>query len=122
MLVFLRQIVTKYDVRRCVPPVGINVTAFCMCGIPGETVSDMYATYDFKVRCGFDSASFFAATPMIGSELLEICRKNNYLNKNYSKVRNFLKLGNITTTEFKSAEVESLVKKFYRQYKKTIKG
>ena len=33
---------------------GIRLHAFCICGIPGETIENMKETYNFVKNCGFD--------------------------------------------------------------------
>ena len=40
---------------------GIKVHAFCVCGLPGETIEQMWDTYNFVKDSGMDSASFFVA-------------------------------------------------------------
>ena len=95
---------------------GIKVHAFCICGLPGETKEQMQETYDFALDCGFDSASFFAATPLIGSELLSICQAKGYLRENITCNEQLYKIGNITTPQFTAQEVQDLVAKFNRDY------
>lgn len=95
---------------------GIKVHGFFVCGLPGETIEQMHQTYDFAKSVGFDSASFFVATPLVGSELLEICRRENYLKENASYQEQLYKIGNINTPDFTSTEVEQLVREFNRKY------
>ncbi|MBU0628870.1 MAG: B12-binding domain-containing radical SAM protein [Nanoarchaeota archaeon] len=100
---------------------GINLHAFCICGLPGETVEQMYETYNFVLDCGFESASFFLATPLIGSELLKICREKGYLSEDMTCNKQLFKIGNITTPEFKAEEIQSLVEQFNRDYNRNDK-
>jgi radical SAM superfamily enzyme YgiQ (UPF0313 family) len=95
---------------------GIKVHAFCICGIPGETIKQMHETYEFVKNCGIDTASFFAATPLVGSELLSICKSKGYLVNNFHETEVFYKLGNITTPEFSAAEVQELTAFFNKEY------
>ena len=97
---------------------GIKVHAFNICGIPGETIEQMYETYNFVKDCGFDTASFFLATPLVGSELLKICREEGYLRKGITTNDQLYKIGNINTPEFKAEEVQKLVAKFNYDYNK----
>lgn len=97
---------------------GIKVHAFCICGVPGETIEEMHETYNFVKDCGFDSASFFTATPLVGSELLKICREKGYLRKDMKCSDQLYKIGNITTPQFKAEEVQKLVEYFNRAYNK----
>lgn len=95
---------------------GISVHSFAICGLPGEDIKQMYETYNFVKDCGFDSASFFVATPLVGSKLLKICQDNNYLKKEVEWKERLFKLGNISTPEFEAEEVQELVAKFNREY------
>lgn len=97
---------------------GIEVHSFAICGLPGETIENMYETYDFVSGCGFDSASFFVATPLVGSELLKICERENYLKKDTNCNDRLFKLGNITTLDFKAEEVQEICTKFNKKYNK----
>ncbi len=94
----------------------IKLHGFFICGIPGETLEQMQQTYDFAKDCGFESASFFAATPLVGSELLDICHKGGYLRPGMTPNDQLYKVGNISTPEFKAEEVEQLVEKFNREF------
>ncbi|MFH1607952.1 MAG: radical SAM protein [archaeon] len=98
--------------------IGIKVHSFAICGLPGETIENMNETYNFVSDCGFDSSSFFAATPLVGSELLNICEKKDYLRKGAGWNEQLFKLGNINTKDFTSVEVEELAAKFNREYNK----
>lgn len=97
---------------------GIKVHAFCICGLPGETIEQMYETYNFVKDCKFDSASFFLATPLVGSELLKICKERGYLRKEAKYNVRLYKIGNITTPEFRAEEIQKLVEHFNRSYNK----
>jgi len=119
----LRKIVKKPTNLKKVKPLvrkaqdlGITVHAFAICGFPGEVIEQMYETYDFVEDCGFDSASFFAANPLLGSELMKICQKNGYLRGDLSCNDLLFKVGNISTPDFEAEEVEKLVKLFNRKY------
>ncbi len=91
---------------------GIDVHGFFVCGFPGETIMEMGETYAFARTCGFDSASFFLATPLVGSELFDACRENNYL----KGVPGYYKVGSITTPDFTAEEVQELVARFNRSF------
>ena len=95
---------------------GIKVHGFFVCGLPGETIAQMHQTYDFAKAAGFDSASFFVATPLVGTELLEVCRREKYLKENTSYQEQLYKIGNINTPDFISTEVEQLVREFNKKY------
>jgi radical SAM superfamily enzyme YgiQ (UPF0313 family) len=95
---------------------GIGVHSFAICGLPGESIGQMQETYNFVQDCGFDSASFFVATPLVGSELLRICQENGYLREGMTWNEQLFKLGNISTSEFSSEQVQQLVEGFNRRY------
>lgn len=97
---------------------GIKIHAFAISGFPGETIEQMYDTYNFVKDCEFDSASFFIATPLVGSELLEICEKGGYLGKERKYDKLLYKIGNITTSEFTAGQVQELAEHFNREYNK----
>ncbi len=97
---------------------GIKVHSFAICGLPGETLENMQETYDFVKDCGFDSASFFVATPLIGSELLETCKREGCLRKGMTCNDQLFKLGNITTSDFSAEQVQEICARFSREYNK----
>lgn len=96
--------------------IGIKVHAFAICGLPGETIKQMFETYFFVLQCNFDSASFFVATPLIGSELLKVCKEKGYLRENFSDTGLLFKIGNIVTPQFDTDRVERLVRYFNMSY------
>jgi radical SAM superfamily enzyme YgiQ (UPF0313 family) len=100
---------------------GIDVHCFAICGLPGETIENMQETYNFVKDCEFDSASFFTATPLVGSELLAICREKSYLKKEIKWNEQSFKIGNISTPDFRADEVQELVEKFSLEYNKEDK-
>jgi len=97
---------------------GIDVHSFAVCGLPGETIEQMHETYNFVKDCGFNTASFFVATPLAGSELLNICEEKAYLRNKIEWDKQLFKLGHIDTPEFQAEEVEELVEHFNREYNK----
>ena len=97
---------------------GIKVHAFFVSGFPGETKKQMHETYQFAKESCFDSASFFLATPLVGSELIRICKENNYLRKDASWLYRLYKTGNISTPDFTSTEAEELVRSFNKEFNK----
>lgn len=57
----------------------ISVHGTFIVGFPGEKKEEIMETLDFPFKAGFDSASFFMATPIPGSELYALCAKNKYI-------------------------------------------
>lgn len=59
--------------------VGFKTTALFVIGFPGETKQDIQDTISFAEKLDVDRVVFSIATPFPGTELYEICKKNNYL-------------------------------------------
>ena len=62
---------------------GIQVHSMFVTGLPGETKEDILMTLDYPFKVGFDSASFFIANPLPGSELYDFCKEKGYLPATY---------------------------------------
>jgi radical SAM superfamily enzyme YgiQ (UPF0313 family) len=65
--------------------IGLSVHGFFIIGMPpmfghpGETIDEMHETFDFARSSGFDTASFFTATPIVGSVLLSECLRQGFV-------------------------------------------
>jgi len=61
---------------------GIQLQAFFVVGLPGETLEDIRATFEYakmlKTKYGVIPSPCFA-TPLIGTELYRICKEKGYL-------------------------------------------
>lgn len=63
----------------------IDVHAFIVTGLPGETASHRAETMKMLYDVGFDWVKIFIAIPIAGSRLYDICKENGYLvNDSYS--------------------------------------
>jgi len=58
---------------------GICTRAVFVIGFPGETKEELLETVDFMKKTGFNWVCITIATPLPGSELFEVCKKNNLL-------------------------------------------
>ncbi len=58
---------------------GLFVQGFFVMGIPGEREQDRTETLQFIKDVGLDWASFSLASPIRGTELYDICKKNKYI-------------------------------------------
>ncbi len=65
---------------------GIQVHSTFIVGFPGETMEEINLTLDYPFKVGFDSASFFIATPLPGSELYDYCREKGYSPANPERI------------------------------------
>ena len=54
---------------------GLEVSAFFVVGCPGETVKTLKNTFRFARMLGGVNVNFFFATPLPGTRMLEVCRK-----------------------------------------------
>lgn len=64
----------------------ISVHGVFIIGFPGERKEEIMSTLDFPFKVGFDSVSFFIASPIPGSELYKECEEKGYLGKDYSSL------------------------------------
>jgi len=62
---------------------GIDTDANILIGLPGETKQDIEDTCTFLKTLDATWFRIYVATPLVGSEMLEICKKNNYLKGDY---------------------------------------
>lgn len=97
------------DATAYIKQAGIRTNAFFIVGFPGETLEQMRATFRFARTVKVDSAAFYVATPLPGTELLQICEEKGYLppgfkfeDANYSRPV-------LSTPEFTPEQLERLV-------------
>lgn len=60
---------------------GINVKAFFVLGMPGESVDSLRNTYKLISELGLDWSAFNAATPLPGTPLAQLCLDNAFMNE-----------------------------------------
>jgi anaerobic magnesium-protoporphyrin IX monomethyl ester cyclase len=60
---------------------GINVKAFFVLGMPGESVDSLRNTFKLIRELGLDWSAFNAATPLPGTQLAQLCLNNNFINE-----------------------------------------
>ena len=86
---------------------GFYITATFILGMPGETREDIEKTVRFIKEVGFNWSKFLLASPVAGSELYEICKKNNYLTTDNLEDFHFAK-GTIRTPFLEPEELDSM--------------
>ena len=64
--------------------IGLPVGMFFVIGMPGETEDQIWDTFRFARKMGVYEPHISIATPYPGSELFDICVKNNYLYDGFS--------------------------------------
>lgn len=103
--------------------IGISVHGFFIIGMPpmfghsGETIEEMYRTFHFAQESGFDSASFFTATPIIGSALLTECLRQGFVEPTTPLYQMSYKQGLITVPGlWDGHEVANLAATFNRTF------
>jgi magnesium-protoporphyrin IX monomethyl ester (oxidative) cyclase len=106
--------------------VGLDTTVFFIIGFPGETVADMKKTVQFALKLMKDYEvwpTIFLATPLIGTELYNICLKKGYLRKELSGDNLAMSVGGggeeslIKTEDFGPEEISAVIKQFMVGYK-----
>ena len=60
---------------------GIQTHGMFIIGFPGETREEMEMTLNYPKEVGFDSVSFFVASPMFGSRLYNECKEKGYIDE-----------------------------------------
>lgn len=58
---------------------GIEVHGFFVVGLPGETAEQVERTLRYTRKLNLDASYIFYATPHPGTEMYDICKKNNYI-------------------------------------------
>jgi uncharacterized Fe-S cluster-containing MiaB family protein len=98
---------------------GMMVHGFFIVGMPpmfgnaGESIAEMQESYDFAERAGFSSASFFTATPIVGSVLLSECLRQGFVSRDTPLYRMSYKQGLIDVPGlWRGADIAALAAKF----------
>jgi radical SAM superfamily enzyme YgiQ (UPF0313 family) len=85
---------------------GIYMDANLIIGFPGETKQDIEDSRAFLKTINVNWFRIYTASPLVGSELLEICLKKNYIKGGYAKC-NFKK-ANIETEDFSAEYIQEM--------------
>lgn len=102
---------------------GLDVHGFFIIGMPpmfgkaGETIAEMQATYRYAVDAGFTSASFFTATPIVGSVLLTESLRQGFLSPDTPLYRMSYKQGLLNVPGlWDGTEIASLAHGFNKSF------
>ena len=77
-----KEVPSKENVKKLVDlcrEYGIQTHATFIVGLPGEKKEEVYSTLQYPFDIGFNSVSFFIASPLPGSRLREECERKGYL-------------------------------------------
>lgn len=140
ILKFIKKGESLADIRQCMnglQRLGIDVIAFFIVGLPGETIEHVFNSFDFALAYpGICNVFFFNPNPLEGTELYDICKKRGYLRSSVDAIRrNMGGMGNeipISTPELPTAvrrelmtlshKVKEAVKLQYNLYKQPHAG
>jgi len=100
---------------------GISVHAFFIIGFPGETKEMIMNTLRFAEETGFDSVSINIATPLVGTELYDICKEQGLLSDNHDFGKNLFKMASIKTKEFTPEELRELSQEYAKRINESLK-
>jgi len=97
---------------------GIEIHTFWIIGFPDETEEQMQRTFDFAKSLKTNSSSFCLATPMIGTKLLETCKRENLLEQDFDvKKANYVE-PSIKNQDISREELKKLCDKFNTEINK----
>ena len=95
---------------------GLDVTAHCILGFPGETKETVKQTIRFVKKLDIDFAQFYCAVPFPGSELYNLSRKKGWINtsnwRRFEQNYSVLNTGSITAEEIMRLRSKA-IKAFY---------
>lgn len=74
---------------------GIYTYANILIGLPGETKDDIEDARKFLRTTYANWFGIYCATPLVGSEMFDVCKENNYLDNNY------------LSSDYKTASIET---------------
>jgi radical SAM superfamily enzyme YgiQ (UPF0313 family) len=102
---------------------GMSVHGFFIIGMPpmfgkpGETIDEMKQTYDFAHEAGFNSASFFTATPIVGSVLLSESMRQGFIDKDTPLYRMSYKQGLLNVPDlWRGEEIAHMAADFNKNF------
>lgn len=108
----LAQIKRAFDLCR---KVRIKTQAFFLFGIPGETPGTIKETIEFAKKLKPDSAQFAVVIPHPGTDLYEICEREDWLK--YSSWEDFSACNSlIETSQLSRQDVEKARVRAYREF------
>lgn len=88
---------------------GIEMEAFFVVGMPGETKEQLRQTFRFARELDADNTLYFYANPIPGSPLYDESLKHQYLAKEFDYTKLRVSTANLNTPQMSAGELEKLV-------------
>ena len=85
--------------------IGLDYNMFFVIGMPGETLSEMWQSFQFAASCGVYSPHVSVATPYPGTELFDLCQERGYFARPFSLDDMFIRSYLLRTPEWSGAQV-----------------
>lgn len=89
--------------------VGIEMEAFFVVGMPGETKEQLRQTFRFARKLDADNTLYFYANPIPGSPLYDESLKHQYLAKEFDYTKLRVSTANLNTPQMSAVELERMV-------------
>ena len=103
--------------------IGIDIEAFYIIGLPGETIAQMNETINFAIqqerKNGLTPYGMFTATPLIGTDLYKLCLQRGYIKKELSSDNIATATqgeGMISTEDFSPDILKKLLQNYRRRH------
>lgn len=87
---------------------GIGVHTYWIIGFPGETREQIWKTYNYAKSLRTESSSISLAMPLIGTELLEMCRRQGLLRDDFDQTVTSCRHAEIKNERISREELEKL--------------
>jgi radical SAM superfamily enzyme YgiQ (UPF0313 family) len=105
------------SVKNC-KELGIQLSAFYVVGMPGETKAQIQGTMDFAYNLmkNYDVIPHVnVAVPLVGTEMYDIAVKNNYIIKDDYTTGTIFGSSMMRTEEFGPEDIKAMTAEFYRR-------
>ena len=98
---------------RVIKKMGFATHAFFISGFPGETLDQVKNTFDYAKKVDVDSAYFFLANPLPGTELYETASRKGYLRPEFKFTNIDYSIPYLETPEWSAEEIGKAVSRQY---------
>jgi magnesium-protoporphyrin IX monomethyl ester (oxidative) cyclase len=88
---------------------GIEMEAFFVVGMPGETREQLKQTFRFARELDADNTLYFYANPIPGSPLYEESMKHQYISKEFDYTKLRVSTANLNTPQMSATDLERMV-------------